>query len=201
MVNLFPQIPTMVSFMHYCKKFSLFFGLLFFCLQSLANPSSIVIKSAELTPEGEVYKLNADLEIELDEKIKEAINKGVSVEFLYTFELVSPRSFWFDKEIVSTSTSISVSYHALSRQYLVSQSGRQTSHEILSEAMIELIQLYDWKVLDKTMVESNREYKASLRVKLDQTKLPKAIQVEAIGSEDWQLASDKFEWMPKDLNH
>jgi uncharacterized protein DUF4390 len=187
--------------MHYCKKFSLLFGLLFFCLQSLANPSSIVIKSAELTPEGAVYKLNADLEIELDEKIKEAINKGVSVEFLYTFELVSPRSFWFDKEIVSTSTSISVSYHALSRQYLVSQSGRQTSHEILSEAMIELIQLYDWKVLDKSMIESNREYKASLRVKLDQTKLPKAIQVEAIGSEDWQLASEKFEWMPKDLNH
>lgn len=173
---------------------------MFFCLYVFANTSSIVIKGAELTPEGEVYKLNADLEIELDEKIKEAINKGVSVEFLYTFELVSPRSFWFDKEIISTSTSISVSYHALSRQYLVSQSGRQTSHEILSEAMIELVQLYDWKVLDQSMIESDGEYKASLQVKLDQTKLPKAMQVEAIGSEDWNLVSEKFEWVPKDLN-
>jgi hypothetical protein len=173
---------------------------MFFCFQVLANTNSIVVKGAELTLDGEVYKLNADLEIELDEKIKEAINKGVSVDFLYTFELVRPRSFWFDKEIVSTSTNISVSYHALSRQYLVSQSGRQTSHEILSEAMIELIQLYDWKVVDKTMIKSNYEYKASLRVKLDQTKLPKAMQVEAIGSEDWNLASEKFEWVLKDLN-
>lgn len=189
----------MVSFMHYCKKISLFFGLMFFCFYVFANTSSIIIKGAELTSEGEVFKLNADLEIELDEKIKEAINKGVSVEFLYTFELVSPRSFWFDKEIVSTSTSISVSYHALSRQYLVSQSGRQTSHEILSEAMIELVQLYDWKVLDQSMIEGDGEYKASLQVKLDQTKLPKAMQVEAIGSEDWNLASEKFEWVPKDL--
>lgn len=173
---------------------------MFCCFHVLANTSSIVIKGAELTLEGEVYKLNADLEIELDEKIREAINKGVSVEFLYMFELVSPRTFWFDKEIVSTSTSISVSYHALSRQYLVNQSGRQTSHEILSEAMIELIQLYDWKVLDHFKIKSDSEYKASLRVKLDKTKLPKAMQVEAIGSEDWNLASEKFEWAPKDLN-
>jgi hypothetical protein len=186
--------------MHYCKKISVLLGLMFFCFHVLANTNSIVVKGAELTLDGEVYKLNADLEIELDEKIKEAINKGVSVDFLYTFELVRPRSFWFDKEIVSTSTNISVSYHALSRQYLVSQSGRQTSHEILSEAMIELIQLYDWKVVDKTMIKSNYEYKASLRVKLDQTKLPKAMQVEAIGSEDWNLASEKFEWVLKDLN-
>lgn len=186
--------------MPYSKKFSLLFGLMFCCFHVFANTSGIVVKGAELTPEGEVYKLNADLEIELDEKIKEAINKGVSVEFLYTFELVRPQSFWIDKKIVSTSTSISVSYHALSRQYLVSQSGRQTSHEILSEAMIELIQLYDWKVLERSMVQSNRKYKASLRVKLDQTKLPKAMQVEAIGSEDWNLASEKFEWVPKDLN-
>jgi hypothetical protein len=189
----------MVSFMHYCKKISLFLGFMFCCLHAYANTSSIVIRNAELTPDGEVYKLNADLEIELDDKIKEAINRGVAVEFLYTFDLVKPRSYWFDKEVVTTSTSISVSYHALSRQYLVSQGGRQTSHDILSEAMIELVQLYDWKVFDKSMIESGQAYKATLTVKLDQTKLPKAIQVEAISSEDWQLTSDQFEWIPKEL--
>lgn len=173
---------------------------MFFCFQAFAGASSISIKHAELNAQGEVYKLNADLEIALNENIEEAINKGVPVTFLYEFELVRPRTFWFDDEIVTASTSISVSYHALSRQYLVSQSGRQTSHEILSEAMIELVQLYDWKVLDKTLIESNREYAATLNVKLDQTKLPKAIQVEAIGSEDWNLAAEQFEWIPKDLN-
>jgi len=116
-----------------------------------------VIRSAELSAQGDVYKLNADLEITLDEEIEEAINKGVPVAFLYEFELVRPRMFWFDDEIVMVETSISVSYHALSRQYLVTQSGRQTSHEILSEAMIELVQLYDWKVLNQSMIESDQE--------------------------------------------
>jgi hypothetical protein len=190
----------MVSFMRYCKKANCFFILLFFCFQAMAGVGSIAIKSADLSPHNDVYRLNADLEFSLDEAIEEAINKGVPVTFLYEFELEKSRSFWFDKSIATASTSITVSYHALSRQYLVSQSGRQTSHEILSEAMIELVQLYDWTVFDKSIIESDATYKATLDVKLDQTTLPKAIQVEAIGSEDWSLVAEQFEWIPKDLN-
>lgn len=169
-------------------------------LQAFAEVGNITVKNAELKAVGDAYWLSADLEIALDEEVKEAINKGVTVEFLYEFELVRPRSFWFDKVIVDTATSIAVSYHALSRQYLVSQSGRQTSHEILSEAMIELVQLYDWKVLEKTIIEAGSQYTGKLSVNLDQTKLPKAIQVEAIGSEEWSLTSEPFEWTLKDLN-
>ncbi len=190
----------MVSFMRYCKKVSLFLALLMLCLQAVAGSGSIVIKNADLSLQGDAYKLNADLEIKLDEQIEEAISKGVSVTFLYEFALFKSRSFWFDKEITKVSTSITVSYHALSRQYLVSQSGRQTSHEILSEAMIELVQLYDWKVLEKANVESGETYLATLDVKLDQTKLPKVIQVENIGTEDWKLVAKQYEWIPKSLN-
>jgi len=132
--------------------------------------------------------------------MQEAVDKGVTVSFLYEFTLVSPRRFWFDKDIVTVNKSIEVSYHALSRQYLVSQNGRQTSHEILREAMIELVQLYDWKVFDKAIIEKENNYVGLLNVSLDQTKLPKAIQVEAIGSEDWDLVAEPFEWALKDLN-
>lgn len=190
----------MVFSMHYCKKISLFLLVTIFCLHAFAGEGSIVIRHAELNAHGEVYKLNADLEIKLDEQVEEAINKGVPVTFLYQFALVSPHTFWFDDEIAAEEISISVSYHALSRQYLVTQGDRQTSHDILSEAMIELVQLYDWKVLDQSMIEHGDKYEATLEVKLDQSKLPKAIQVEAISSKDWSLVAETFEWLPKDLN-
>jgi hypothetical protein len=92
----------------------------------------------------------------LGEKVEEAINKGVPVEFVYEFELVRPRLCcgWMPKTCMKKSTRIKVSYHALSRQYLVSQDGRQTSHDILSEAMIELVQLYDWKVFNKSIIDA-----------------------------------------------
>jgi len=156
--------------------------------------SSIVVKHADLKLEGEAYRLNADLEISFDEEIEEAINKGVTLEFVYEFALMRPRTFWFDEEVIQTSTRITVSYHALSRQYLVSQSGRQTSHEILSEAMIELVQLYDWTVFEQGILEDGEAYEAKLNVHLDESKLPKAIQVEAIGSEDWHLEAEPYIW-------
>ena len=187
------------SFMRYCKKTSVLLALVFVCFSALADQSNIRIKNADLQATGEVYRLNADLEIELGAEIEEAINKGVLVEFLYEFELVRPRTLWFDQEAATASTSINVSYHALSRQYLVSQGERQTSHEILSEAMIELVQIYDWKVFDQSVIKSGEAYVASLNVTLDQSKLPKAIQVEAIGSEDWSVAAETFEWRPKGL--
>lgn len=189
------------SFMPYYKKVSLFFVFLLTCLLASAAPQYIVVKNADLKASGESYYLNSDLEISLGEKVEEAINKGVVVEFLYEFELVRPRYLWFDAEVVKTKTRIKVSYHALSRQYLVTQDGRQTSHDILSEAMIELVQLYDWKVFNKSIIEPGQQYEAKLSMRLDQSKLPKAIQVDAIGSEEWNLASEQFEWIPKDLNH
>lgn len=185
--------------MHCCKKISIFFALASVCLVAFAQESSIVVKNADLEVEGEAYLLNADLEIQLDDDLEEAINKGVLVEFLYEFELVSPRSFWFDQKVVSASTSINVSYHALSRQYLVNQGDRQTSHEILSEAMIEFVQLYDWQVFNQSLIKDGETYIATLNVALDQSKLPKAIQVEAISSADWNVVSEPFEWTLKNL--
>lgn len=183
--------------MHCCKKVSLFIAFMMTCLLALASDHQVIVKSADLKASGEAYMLNADLEISLGQTVEEAINKGVPVEFVYEFKLVSPRAFWFDKVVVKTSTRITVSYYALSRQYLVKQGERQTSHEILREAMIELVQLYDWGVFERTLIEKGRDYQAILSMHLDDSQLPKAIQVKAIRSEDWHLASEDFVWEPK----
>ena len=190
----------MASFMRYCKKISVFFALMFACAWASAASSSIVIKNAELQLAEEAYKLSADIDVSFDESIEEAINKGVPLNFIVEFRVVSPRKYWFDNEIVTTTTNFTLSYHALSRQYLVSHNGHQTSYETLSEAKLELMEIDDWKVLDKVLVEKNQTYKATLLMQLDQSKLPKALQVEAIGSENWDLKSQKFEWLPKELN-
>ena len=62
--------------------------------------------------------------------------------------------------------------------------------------MAELSHLRDWKVLDKSLVDKGVIYNAALLMRLDQKKLPKALQVEALSSEDWDLKSQKFQWSP-----
>jgi len=183
----------------YYKNVSVFLAFILVCFSAFAGESNIQVSNATLAAEGDAYHLNVDMEMDLDEDIEEAINKGVLVEFLYEFELVSPRTFWFDKEVALATTSVNVSYHALSRQYLVSHGERQTSHELLSEALHELMQLRDWAVFNQAVIESDEAYSATLNVTLDQDKLPKAIQVEAISSEDWNIVAETYEWIPEAL--
>jgi Domain of unknown function (DUF4390) len=204
MVNLSLVLSTTAFFMRFYKKLSLL--LLIFaaliCTSSLAFAASsgISIKSAELSLQDDYYGLNADVDMSFDKEIEEAINKGVPLTFLIEFQIVSPRKYWFDDEIVTATQSVSLSYHALSRQYLVNRGSHQLSFASLGEAMQELVALNDWKVVDKSLLEKPEVYKAALLIRLDQTKLPKAIQVDTIASEKWNISSQKFEWTLKEAS-
>lgn len=166
----------------------------------IAGTSSLDIKTAELVAADDTYVLNADFEIDFNTQMEEAINKGVPLNFLIEFQLVVPHKYWFDDEIETHLIRLSLSYHALTRQYLVNITQNKQSHqrafETINEALIELSHLRDWKVLDKNLIEKGVTYKAALLMRLDQKKLPKALQVEALSSEAWDLSSEKFEWMP-----
>lgn len=187
----------MVSFTRFCRKTSVFFALLF-VYSDLFAASSLQIKTAELTPQEEFYSLDANIEVRFDKDIEEAINKGVPLSFLVEFQIVSPRQYWFDDEIVTQTKSVLLSYHALSRQYLVTRGDHQLSFETLSEAAKELGSLQGWKVVEKDLIEKDEPYKAALLMRLDKTKLPKAIQVDTLATEKWNLVSQKFEWTFKE---
>lgn len=200
MVNLCRHPLTMAFFTRFCRNVS--FGLAWVLVSTIAfaGSSSITIKTAELQATDDAYVLDASLDLNFDEDIEEAINKGVPLNFLYEFQVVSPRKYWFDDEIVTKSENVTLRFHALTKQYLVIRSGHQSSFLTLAEAKQSMMKIVSWKVLDKSLVEKNEVYKAKLLVRLDQNKLPPPLQVEAIGSEGWDLKSQKFEWLPKELN-
>lgn len=186
-------------FMRYCKKFSIFFSLLVMSWCALAANNSIQVTRAELTTVDDAITLNADFDIHFGSSIEEAINKGVSLTFLLEFQIVEPHQYWFDDEIITVSKPIQLSYHALTRQYLVSYDVHQKSFESLHEARQQLTTLRDWRVALKSQLEKNESYRAALLMRLDKGKLPKAIQVDAIGSESWNLASPIYTWPVKEL--
>ena len=196
----------MASSTRYYKKTSLHFGwklnlivsffvsLLLSSSMVFAATNCITIKLADLQLVDDFYLLNAEISIDFDAEIEEAINKGVPLHFLIEFQVVSPRKYWFDDEIITTTNRVVLSYHALTKQYLVNRETHQKSFETLDEAVDELLQLTDLKVFEKVLIEKDANYKAALLMRLDQAKLPKAIQVDAIASEKWNITSQKYEW-------
>lgn len=199
----------MASFMRYYKKIK---KLLLACMipllvgitfahqadaANVVNPvNSITVKSADLIPVEDNYILDADVEIKFNDDIVEALLKGFELNFLIEFQLVSPRKYWFDDEIVTVTNRVALSYHALSRQYLVIRGDQQKTFATLDDAIVELANIHDIKVFAKSDVEKGTVYKAALLMRLDHKKLPKALQVDALSSDEWKMLSQRYEWTP-----
>ena len=192
----------MVFTMRCCKnikQFLLLAILLCAALQVVASSSSLRIRSANLiTFENDVL-LNADAEINLSTEMEKAIQKGFAFNFLVEFQLLKPREYWFDDEVATTVQSVSLSYHALSRQYIVMRNDQQRTYPTLDAAIEDLSVIQDMKVFEKSDMEKSEQYQAVLLMRLDHKKLPKALQVEGVASNDWKLSSQRFEWTPNIL--
>lgn len=163
---------------------------------TINTTNSINIKSAEIFAVDENYLLNAEAEIKFNDDMVEAILKGFELNFIVEFQLVSPRKYWFDDEIATVTHRVALSYHALSRQYLVIRGEQQKTFSTLDDAIEELASIHDLKVFQKTEVEKGAIYKAALLMRLDPKKLPKALQVDAISSDEWKMLSQRYEWSP-----
>jgi hypothetical protein len=202
MDNYAPVQNMTASSTQYCKRldpaWAGYVFLLFLAIFSMAwaASSSLSIKSAELESSENAYALNADFEVNFSKEVEEALNKGVQLDFLVEFQIVTPSSWWFDDEIKTDSTHITLGYHALSRQYLVNRANHQYAFATLREAKEEISHIRNWKVVDKSLLKKDEKYQAALRMRLDQSRLPKPLQVDALGSEDWNMVSERYRWTP-----
>jgi hypothetical protein len=180
----------------YCKRFSSSLLAVLLLAAHVALAAGIKVEHAELAPTEEAYQLNAGFNIDFSAEVEEAVNKGVVLYFLVEFALMEPRSYWFDEELTSASQAIRLSYHALSRQYLINVGGHQTTFASLQEAVQALGNIQDWPVVEKSMLKKGVPYYAMLRMRLDHNRLPKPLQVNAIGAEKWNLVSERYRWTP-----
>ena len=188
------------SFMHCLKKIklSIFFSIwmaLFFPSSIVAADNSLIIKTAEINSQFEAYFLNADFDLSFNDDLDEAIRKGIPINFVIEFELKKPRKYWFDEEVAKKTKEILLSYHALSKQFILAESeNRLIAFDNLTQAKNELKRIKNWRIFDKSQIDDTEKYSAYLLVKLDQTKLPKQLQADITSNQEWQLASKQFQW-------
>lgn len=166
--------------------------LLLVCAAWAAQAEGIQVKSAELLPSEEWYALYAEFDVGLPKALEEALKKGVSLNFMVEFELTRPRWWWLDENVASVRQNLRLSYHALTRQYHYSGAQGNRSFASLGEALEEMKRIIDWRVVDSNQLKKGVTYQGAVRMRLDLTQLPKPLQVEALASKEWALASDWF---------
>ena len=167
-------------------------------LPVLVLAAEIDIANPQITASEDGFVVSADFGFELNERLEEAVTKGVVLYFVTEFEMTRPRWYWLDEKVVSRHQTHRLSYHALTRQYRLSTGGLHQSFDTLSEALRVLSRLRNWLVTDgrgeKAGVQAGDAYMAALRMRLDINQLPRPFQISALGNRDWSLASDWKVW-------
>jgi hypothetical protein len=67
-----------------------------------------------------LYPVSADFNINLNARLEDAIERGITLYFVVDFELSRSRWYWLDEQVASRSQTYQLSYHALTRQYRLS---------------------------------------------------------------------------------
>ena len=167
-------------------------------LPVLVLAAEIEIANPQITASEDGFVVSADFSFELNERLEEAVTKGVVLYFVTEFEMTRPRWYWLDERVVSRNQTHRLSFHALTRQYRLSTGGLHQSFDTLSEALRVLSRLRNWVVIDgraeKPGVQAGDTYMAALRMRLDINQLPRPFQISALGNKDWSLASEWKVW-------
>lgn len=161
---------------------------------SVANAEAIAARSASLAAAEDGYRLDAAFDIRMPAGLLEAVNRGVPVHFVVEFELSRSRWYWFDERPVKLAQSYTLAYLPLLKQYRLSSGSASQNFARLDDALRSLARVRAWPVADRGALDPGVAYTAALRLRLDTSRLPKPLQMSAVASQDWNLASDWYRW-------
>jgi len=188
----------MVFITRCCKKCSPLLALAALVLLLSAAPAAqaegIDVSRAALVTAEEGYFLEADFGVALNPTLEDALNKGVPLYFLLEFEIIRPRWYWFNENILDTRQQYRLSYNALTRQYRLGVGSLFQSFGALAEALDFLSRVRRRQVLEPGVLTKGNTYTAGVRMRLDVSQLPKPFQLNALASRDWNFGSEWHRW-------
>ena len=166
---------------------------IFLALVTTCDASELSVKNANLIASNQSYVFNADFSIDLNNTLEEALERGVVLFFVVESRIWRPRWWWLNENIATLQETRKLSYNSLTRQYRLSWGTSYQNFSSLDDAQASLAQLRNQVALERSALNKENTYRASVRMWLDVTQLPKPFQVKAVTATDWKL--DSNEWI------
>lgn len=167
---------------------------LLLCVLPLTALGEASVRSAAIISVEEGYVVNADFQLELNSRLVDAVQRGVSLYFTVELIVERPRRFWFDSVIAERRLQYRLSYHAVTRTYRLSIGNLHRSFDTLDAALRTMTRLRSWHVLNHDNLDPGADYRVALRMRHETEMLPKPLAVTATGSREWMLATQWVRW-------
>lgn len=158
----------------------------------VAHADGITVRSASLRLVDDIYQLNTDFDIHFTSVLQDVVHRGVPLHFTVEFDLVQPHRWWFDDRVATVRMHMDLSYLVLTRQYLLSVNGIQSTYNSWADVVRALSSIREWQVVDRGLVKRHHSYIAGVRMALDTAQLPKPLQFNVMTNSDWNMDSNWY---------
>lgn len=177
-------------------QWGLWLSGLLLVLISAAWATGFTVVKADTRLEGNVHRLDARIDYDLSETVIDALDNGVPLTLQLQMEVWRKRDWLWDEVVASIQQRFRLEYHALARQYLVTNlnNGELRSFSSRQSAIDHLGRLDDFPLLDNSLLDPTGSYYGRLRTRLDIESLPAPLRPVAYLSADWRLTSDWYAW-------
>lgn len=172
-----------------------------------AAAEGISLNKAEMRLDEDGYHLSAVYDISLTQVMQQALSRGIPLYFVGEFSLTRPRWYWLNDKVFLGEQTIKLSYNVLTRQYRISRGALFQNFTSFEDALnilsrqnsqaipVELLKKKDGYFAEWTeWIKREGNYVAAVRLRLDNTQLPKLLQMNALSGSDWTLNSDWHRW-------
>jgi len=161
---------------------------------SVAHADTPFIRYAEIVPDRGDYVINADITLELNPRIVEAIDQGVTINFLAEASIESSRWYWFDETVATGRLEFRLSYHPMTRSYRLGIGNLYQTFNSLDSAVRTMLRIRRWSITPMKNLTAGESYNVRVRFRLDNALLPRPFLVSTLGNRDWQVETEWMSW-------
>lgn len=178
------------------SRLMLWAGLYTLLLIAIATATSFEVLRVETRLVDGVFLLNADVDYELSETAIDALENSVPLTLVLHIQVLRQRDWLWDETVADIQQQFRVEYHALARQYVVTNlnSGVLNSFPSQYTALNSIGRVRDFPLLDDSLLDDADLYYGRLRAELDIESLPAPLRPVAYLSRGWYLNSEWHSW-------
>ncbi|VCU70481.1 hypothetical protein PIGHUM_02553 [Pigmentiphaga humi] len=155
----------------------------------VATAAEPAVQSVSLAERGRDLLLSADVSLDLNNQLEDAVSRGLPLYFSVEVEIRKPRWYWFDEVVLASNQTWRIVYNPLTRQWRVHSGNLALPVGSLAEALSVVRHVRSWRIGERDALQADTAYQGRLRVRFDVSQLSKPFQVNALNSSDWSLAT------------
>lgn len=154
------------------------------------------IRSAFVVVDRGVLQLNVHVQYPINDRIRSALQDGVTLAFDVQLSITRHRRFWFNASVLDLTLRRELTYHAVTDRYVLrdEQGVEQESFPTLEEAIDKLGRVEDLPVLVESQLHGGGPWQVAVRAGVRRGRMSDAMRALVFWSDAWHRNSDWYTW-------